>query len=36
MMVCGDTYDQRFEPELLAVVIRDGADRGFKIIKGGK
>ena len=36
MMVCGGTYDERFEPELLAVVMRDGADRGFKIIKGGK
>jgi hypothetical protein len=36
MMVCGNTYDVRFEPELLAVVMRDGADRGFKIISGGK
>jgi hypothetical protein len=36
MMVCGDTYDDRFEPELTAVVMRDGADRGFKIIRGGK
>jgi hypothetical protein len=36
MMVCGDTYDERFQPELLAVVMRDGADRGFKILRGGK
>jgi hypothetical protein len=36
MMVCGDTYDGRFQPELLAIVMRDGADRGFKIIRGGK
>ena len=36
MMVCGETYDERFEPELLAVVMQAGADRGFKIIKGGK
>jgi hypothetical protein len=36
MMVCGGTYDERFEPHLQAVVIRDGAERGFKIIKGGK
>jgi hypothetical protein len=36
MMVCGDTYDERFQPELLAVVMRDGADRGFKIVRGGK
>jgi hypothetical protein len=36
MMVCGDTYDDRFEPELLAVVMRSGPDRGFKIIRGGK
>jgi hypothetical protein len=36
MMVCGGTYDERFQPELLAVVMRDGADRGFKIIRGGK
>jgi hypothetical protein len=36
MMVCGGTYDGRFQPELLAVVMRDGADRGFKIVSGGK
>jgi hypothetical protein len=36
MMVCGESYDERFQPELLAVVMRDGADRGFKIIRGGK
>jgi hypothetical protein len=36
MMVCGDTYDERFQPELLAVVMRDGEERGFKIIRGGK
>jgi hypothetical protein len=36
MMVCGETYDQRFEPELTAVVMRDGAERGFKVISGGK
>jgi hypothetical protein len=36
MMVCGGTYDERFEPELRAVVIREGAERGFKIIRGGK
>jgi hypothetical protein len=35
MMVCGGSYDQRFQPELLAVVMRDGHDRGFKIISGG-
>ena len=36
MMVCGETYDRRFEPELTAVVMRDGTERGFKIIRGGK
>jgi hypothetical protein len=36
MMVCGETYDRRFEPNLTAVVMRDGTDRGFKIIRGGK
>jgi hypothetical protein len=36
MMVCGGTYDERFEPELRAVVMREGAERGFKIIRGGK
>ena len=36
MMVCGGTYDGRFEPELQAVVVQEGEDRGFKIIKGGK
>ena len=36
MMVCGGTYDSRFEPELQAVVVQEGEDRGFKIIKGGK
>jgi hypothetical protein len=36
MMVCGGSYDQRFEPELQAVVIREGEERGFKILKGGK
>jgi hypothetical protein len=36
MMVCGETYDRRFEPELTAVVMRDGNERGFKVISGGK
>jgi hypothetical protein len=36
MMVCGETYDNRFESELAAVVMRDGTERGFKIIRGGK
>jgi hypothetical protein len=36
MMVCGETYDRRFEPELTAVVMRDGTERGFKVISGGK
>lgn len=36
MMVCGETYDNRFEPELTAVVMRDGTERGFKVISGGK
>ena len=36
MMVCGGTYDQRFEPQLQAVVVREGNERGFKILKGGK
>jgi hypothetical protein len=36
MMVCGDTYDGRFESELTAVVMRDGRERGFKVIRGGK
>jgi hypothetical protein len=36
MMVCGETYDNRFEPELTAVVMRDGSERGFKVIRGGK
>jgi hypothetical protein len=36
MMVCVGTYDDRFEPELRAVVMREGAERGFKIIRGGK
>jgi hypothetical protein len=36
MMVCGGTYDDRFEPDLQAVVVREGAERGFKIIRGGK
>ena len=36
MMVCGQTYDRRFEPELTAVVMRDGTERGFKVIRGGK
>ena len=36
MMVCGGTYDERFDPELQAVVVREGAERGFKIIRGGK
>jgi hypothetical protein len=36
MMVCGGTYDERFEPELQAVVMRAGDERGFKIIKGGR
>jgi hypothetical protein len=36
MMVCGETYDRRFEPELTAMVMRDGAERGFKVIRGGK
>lgn len=36
MMVCGGTYDERFEPELQAVVVREGSERGFKIIRGGK
>jgi len=36
MMVCGESYDERFEPELTAVVMRVGNDRGFKIVKGGK
>jgi hypothetical protein len=36
MMVCGGTYDERFEPELQAVVMREGSERGFKILRGGK
>ena len=36
MMVCGGAYDERFEPELRAVVVREGEERGFKILKGGK
>ena len=36
MMVCGGTYDERFEPDLQAVVVREGVERGFKIILGGK
>ena len=36
MMVCGGTYDQRFEPRLQAVVVREGDERGFKILSGGK
>jgi hypothetical protein len=36
MMVCGGTYDHRFEPQLQAVVVREGDERGFKILKGGK
>ncbi|HJQ78740.1 MAG TPA: hypothetical protein VJ828_02235 [Lacipirellulaceae bacterium] len=36
MMVCGGTYDDRFEPEMQAVVVREGMERGFKIIRGGK
>ncbi len=36
MMVCGGTYDERFEPELQAVVVREGPERGFKIVRGGK
>ena len=36
MMVCGGTYDERFEPELQAVVVREGSERGFKIVRGGK
>jgi hypothetical protein len=36
MMVCGETYDERFEPELTALVMREGGERGFKVIRGGK
>ena len=36
MMVCGGSYDERFEPELQALVIREGDERGFKLLKGGK
>jgi hypothetical protein len=36
MMFCGGTYDERFEPELQAVFVREGTERGFKIIRGGK
>jgi hypothetical protein len=36
MMVCGGTYDERFEPQLQAVVVREGLERGFKIVRGGK
>jgi hypothetical protein len=36
MMVCGGSYDERFESELQAVVLQDGEDRAFKIIDGAK
>jgi hypothetical protein len=36
MMVCGGSYDERFELELRAVVLQDGTERAFKIIDGAK
>ena len=30
MMVCGETYDRRFEPDLTAVVMRDGTETGIQ------
>jgi hypothetical protein len=36
MMVCGGSYDERFEPTLQGVVLRDGGERAFKIVEGAK
>jgi hypothetical protein len=35
-MVCGDSYDERFETKLTAVVMRDDGERAFRVIEGAK